>query len=88
MNRREFLLSSAMAGLQSARSPASELLQNGANPTEQAILQTLAHDPLRPQYHLLPQAGFVGDRVRRVSLAASITSSFTAASEAEAGSTP
>jgi beta-fructofuranosidase len=61
MNRRNFLLSSAMVALQSKGSPASELLQNSSKVPDETVKDRLARDPLRPQYHLLPQAGFVGD---------------------------
>jgi beta-fructofuranosidase len=53
LNRREFLLASAAAG-------GACLL--GADPDQQTDLQRkLAADPNRPQYHLLPPAGPVGD---------------------------
>ena len=61
MNRRNFLLSSAMVALQSKSSPASDLFQNSSTMTGESVKDQLAHDPLRPQFHLLPQAGFVGD---------------------------
>ena len=35
--------------------------QGGAQFPDQSLLEKLAHDPLRPQFHLVPQAGFVGD---------------------------
>ena len=61
MNRRQFILASASAALLDRSASANESISKdgvtGIPPSELA----LAKDPLRPQYHLLPQAGFVGD---------------------------
>lgn len=62
MDRRAFLVSSTMSSLHLAT-------HRGLSQTFKAVLATpdeelrmrLAHDPLRPQYHLLPQAGSLGD---------------------------
>jgi beta-fructofuranosidase len=61
MNRRNFLMSSAVAAFQSTQSSASAVLQNSSKLPVETAKDRLAGDPLRPQYHLLPQAGFVGD---------------------------
>lgn len=61
MNRRNFLVSTAALALQSGISHASTLLQSGRPVPDPDLMQKLMRDPLRPQYHLLPQAGFVGD---------------------------
>lgn len=62
MNRRSFILSSAAVALGARSSLTAENApQSAADAAGQALLEKLAHDPLRPQYHLLPQAGFVGD---------------------------
>ena len=61
MDRRNFLLLSTIAGLHSSGSPASELLRGSVGSPDVALRDKLMRDPLRPQYHLLPQAGFVGD---------------------------
>lgn len=57
MNRRTFLASTAAFAVHTAKGS----VPSGADLTEQALLEKLAHDPLRPQFHLLPRAGFVGD---------------------------
>jgi beta-fructofuranosidase len=61
VNRRQFVFASASSAL--FKMPAfaiDSIAMDSAseNPPDQ---QKLAKDPLRPQYHLLPQAGFVGD---------------------------
>jgi beta-fructofuranosidase len=61
MNRRDFLFSSAAAALHSGRLPGSALGQANAVANGNAPDSPLSADPLRPQYHLLPQAGAVGD---------------------------
>jgi beta-fructofuranosidase len=62
MNRRRFILSSAAVALGTPSSLAiGKTLQSAAAATGQELRDRLMHDPLRPQYHLLPQAGFVGD---------------------------
>lgn len=61
MNRRSFLLSSAFAALHRRAKPFlyGATWQASAQPL--ALRETLMQDPLRPQYHLLPQAGFLSD---------------------------
>src|SRR6185437_5483451 len=61
MNRRKFLLSSAIFAAQSKVPFAFGALQRGDEAPNPALKGKLMHDPLRPQYHLLPQAGHVGD---------------------------
>lgn len=62
MNRRAFILSSATLALQS-RYPFAlgRAQQKGPALPDPALRDRLMNDPLRPQYHLLPRAGFVGD---------------------------
>ena len=61
MNRRSFLLSSAAAALHRSCFSTSTVSQNSATIDDGLTKNALSADPLRPQYHLLPQAGFVGD---------------------------
>jgi len=62
MNRRNFILSSAAVALMEGPSSAlGKAAQSVAATTDQALRDRLMQDPLRPQCHLLPQAGFVGD---------------------------
>lgn len=62
MNRRTFLLSSALSSLQFGFHPGFKWAsQNLFLNIPDELRSKLAHDPFRPQYHLLPQAGFVGD---------------------------
>lgn len=62
MNRRHFILSSAAVALKGGSSSAfGKALQSVTTTTDQALRDRLLQDPLRPQYHLLPQAGFTGD---------------------------
>jgi len=62
MNRRHFILSSAAVALMDGSSSAlGKAAQSVAATTDQALRDRLMQDPLRPQFHLLPQAGFVGD---------------------------
>lgn len=60
MNRRDFLLSSAAVALHSSIST-SAVAQSETKTPEVDLRDKLMKDPLRPQYHLLPQAGSVGD---------------------------
>jgi beta-fructofuranosidase len=60
MNRRVFL-ASAVAAIGGAKSIARGSGRDEANETAERLLDRISRDPLRPQYHLLPQAGFVGD---------------------------
>jgi beta-fructofuranosidase len=59
MNRRGFLVQSASCAV----SPRLVLSTQNASslPLEESFRQKLSHDALRPQYHLLPQSGRVGD---------------------------
>ncbi|HTF64435.1 MAG TPA: glycoside hydrolase family 32 protein [Edaphobacter sp.] len=61
MDRRKFLMSSALVALHSGASSASEILATDAGQPSATLQNKLESDRLRPQYHLLPQAGFVGD---------------------------
>lgn len=62
MNRRKFLLSSAIVALQRGYASALEkAFQSDTAVQDQTLRDQLRRDPLRPQYHLLPQAGFIGD---------------------------
>jgi len=61
MNRRQFLMSSAAITLQSQISSGSPSVQAASTDSHQKLQSRLRNDPLRPQFHLLPQAGFVGD---------------------------
>lgn len=61
MNRRHFILASAATTLLSKAAFATGVAQTGSATETLPSARTLAQDPLRPQYHLLPQAGFVGD---------------------------
>ena len=61
MNRRSFLLSSAAAALHRSCFSTSAVSQNSATMDDGSTKNALSADPLRPQYHLLPQAGGVGD---------------------------
>lgn len=62
MDRRKFILSSAALALHNELSSAlGKALQSGIATPDQMLRERLMRDPLRPQYHLLPQAGFVGD---------------------------
>jgi beta-fructofuranosidase len=60
MNRRAFLFS-ALAAVDGAQSIARGGNRDEANETTRELLDRISRDPLRPQYHLLPHAGFVGD---------------------------
>jgi beta-fructofuranosidase len=61
VNRRQFILASASAALLDGSASASESLRRDGVTGNPPAELPLANDPLRPQYHLLPQAGFVGD---------------------------
>lgn len=63
MNRRRFILSSTIVvALQTGSSSALEkAFQSDTAVHDQTLRDRLMRDPLRPQYHLLPQAGFIGD---------------------------
>ncbi len=61
MNRRRFIISSASSLLVTRAALAGNARSTEPNRDEPAVNQSLSQDPLRPQYHLLPQRGFVGD---------------------------
>lgn len=61
MNRRNFLLTSAAGALYCGLPPRLRAQTNGTAWPDSSLREKLMQDPLRPQYHLLPQAGFVGD---------------------------
>jgi beta-fructofuranosidase len=63
MDRRKFIASSALVAFHAGTSSALNLVSQdsaGQSP-DQALREKLSRDPLRPQYHLLPQTGFLGD---------------------------
>jgi beta-fructofuranosidase len=60
MNRRDFLIASATAAAVSCGAPIGAQQRKSSNP-DPNLQSELIHDPLRPQYHLVPQAGRVGD---------------------------
>ncbi len=59
--RRAFLSRALATTLASSASPAFAALPEQQTETVEALRARLAVDPLRPQFHLLPQAGFLGD---------------------------
>jgi beta-fructofuranosidase len=62
MDRRAFLASSMLSSLHLGTHRAlRRTVQAASADPEEELRMRLAHDPLRPQYHLLPQAGFLGD---------------------------
>ena len=61
MNRREFLAASTACAIYRVTPGVHREEQNNAQLLEKALRDKLMHDSLRPQYHLLPQAGFVMD---------------------------
>ncbi|MGA8028465.1 MAG: glycoside hydrolase family 32 protein [Bryobacteraceae bacterium] len=62
IDRRTFLASSALWVTHTARTSArTKALGNATEVPDQELLQKIANDPLRPQFHLSPEAGFVGD---------------------------
>src|SRR5260370_40189933 len=61
MDRRSFHLSSAIVAIQSKISAALKESQKGNNVPAPDLRDRLSRDFLRPQYHLVPQGGRVGD---------------------------
>lgn len=62
MDRRAFLVSSTLSSLHLGTPRALKgTFQAASAGSEEELRMRLAHDPLRPQYHLLPQAGSLGD---------------------------
>lgn len=61
MNRRNFLLSTVLTSLHSKTPSLLRQLGNQAASDAESLRLKLMNDVLRPQYHLLPLAGFVGD---------------------------
>jgi beta-fructofuranosidase len=63
MDRRSFLKASTAGVLAHGLLGSAEAGQTGNAPSATApdLMQRLQTDPLRPQFHLVPQAGFVGD---------------------------
>ena len=55
MNRRNFILSSAATALYESGVPQSVIRQNSATMDNSPTKNVLSADPLRPQYHLVPQ---------------------------------
>lgn len=60
MNRRDFLASSAVLALESRLAPAAKAPAQ-ASEAHDVLRRRLMEDPLRPQFHLIARAGFVGD---------------------------
>jgi beta-fructofuranosidase len=61
MDRRNFLLLSTACALNIGSPMRLHTLEDDVRSSDAALRDKLVHDPLRPQFHLLPQAGFVGD---------------------------
>jgi hypothetical protein len=61
MDRRNFLQASAAFALYSGLPFPLKELQGNVPIPDNLLRDKLMHDPLRPRYHLLPQAGSVGD---------------------------
>jgi beta-fructofuranosidase len=61
MNRRNFLVRSAGCALSYSLTNSAAISRAGASQSQESLRQKLSRDPLRPQYHLIPQSGFVGD---------------------------
>jgi beta-fructofuranosidase len=61
MNRRQFLLTSASTALEAQLIGAARALRSDSLRQSSTLQDKLMHDLLRPQFHLLPQAGFLGD---------------------------
>ena len=61
MNRRNFLFSSVASTLYCGSPIVLRAQTKHTAQSDISLREKLIHDPLRPQYHLLPQAGFVGD---------------------------
>jgi len=61
VNRRQFVFASASSALLTGKTFANDSVAIDPAFENPSARQELANDPLRPQYHLLPQAGFVGD---------------------------
>ena len=61
MNRRQFVFASASSALLKGTALAIKSVAVGSASEDSSVRRELANDSLRPQYHLLPQAGFVGD---------------------------
>ncbi len=61
MNRRDFLARSTVGAVFGGLLDSRSAQQSPASPLEESLRQKLSHDALRPQYHLIPQAGRVGD---------------------------
>jgi beta-fructofuranosidase len=57
MNRRQFVL----ASLASAARPLHAFAQTEQTEQAETLREKLMHDPLRPQFHLLPQANWMND---------------------------
>lgn len=61
MNRRSFLFSSAGCAVSFGLASSAHAQQSGASFPAASLADKLSRDPLRPQFHLLPLAGSVGD---------------------------
>jgi beta-fructofuranosidase len=63
MDRRQFIASSSLVAFHAGTSSALNLVSQDSATTsrDDALREKLSRDSLRPQYHLLPQAGFLGD---------------------------
>ena len=61
MDRRRFLVSAIGTACTASRPTQAFAFQAAGQDLDPELRQRLEHDPLRPQFHLIPQAGSVGD---------------------------
>lgn len=61
MNRRKFLVRSVGCTLSLGLTKSIGAEPGNPQPSEAPLQRKLSRDPLRPQYHLIPLSGFVGD---------------------------
>lgn len=61
MDRRNFLLASAACVLYRGSAETMQEQHNNSLLSEKSLRDKLMHDPLRPQFHLLPAANWMND---------------------------
>ncbi len=61
LSRRSFLRGSAGCALSFSVAKTLPAQSVNASPLAKSLQEKLRHDPLRPPYHLIPKAGYVGD---------------------------
>jgi len=61
LSRRNFLAGSAGCAFSFSLAKSLPAPSGNVPPLAKSLREKLRHDPLRPQYHLIPQAGSVGD---------------------------